>query len=118
MVVLLLTFGATTINFHFLVLYQNRFQEKESFFGQQISKCSLADLSHGITITERTIPWPKSSYIGAYSQHTDLESSWVPISSVVEYLKDRNLPRANLPVISNSVQNEDECEIRLNDYPK
>jgi len=117
-VVLLLTFGATTINFHFLVLYQNRFQEKESFFGLQISKCSRADLSHGITIIARTIPWPKSSYIGAYSQHTDLESSWVPIASVVEYLKDHNLPSANLPVISNSVQNEDECEIRLNEYPK
>ena len=117
MMVLLLTVGTTTINFHFLVLYQNRFQVKESFFGQQISKCSRAELSHGITIIQRTIPWPKSNYLGAYSQHSDLESSWVPIASVVEYLRYHNLPSTNLPIISNSPQNEHTCGIRLNDYP-
>lgn len=114
---LLLTVGAATINFRFLVLYQNRFQEKEAFIGQQLSKCSNTDLSLGITIIERTIPWPKWQYIGAYSQHTDLESSWVPIAAVTQYLRDFNLPRSNAVIFGTHGKDSLGCEIILDEYP-
>jgi hypothetical protein len=113
----LLSIGAVTINVNFLSFFHGPYNQKEYFFNQQISKCSSSQLQSGFYIVPRGIPWPKRSYIGAYSQTTDLESSWVPIGALTNYLKDNNLPIGVKPVYGTVEGDSTKCDIKLDGYP-
>lgn len=113
----LLSIGAVTINMNFFSLFQEPFKQKELFFSQQILKCSNAQLQSGFYVIPRGTPWPKKSYIGVYSQTTDLESTWVPIGALTNYLKDNNLPIGAKPIYGTAEGDSTKCEIKLDDYP-
>jgi hypothetical protein len=102
---------------NFLSFFHGPYNQKEHFFNQQISKCSSSQLQSGFYIVPRGIPWPKRSYIGAYSQTTDLESSWVPIGALTNYLKDNNLPIGVKPIYGTVEGDSTKCEIKLDGYP-
>ena len=114
---ILLSIGALTINYHFLTLFYNPFHVKQEFFHDQLSSCSTVQIQHRVYIIERTTKWPHLANIGAYSQITDLESSWVPIGAVAQYLKETNMPRTNLPILGSPGQDSGGCEISLDMYP-
>ena len=113
----LLSIGAVTINANFFTFFYGPYNQKELFFNQQISKCSSSQLQSGFYVVPRGIPWPKRSYIGAYSQTTDLESSWVPIGALTNYLKDNNLPIGVKPIYVTTEGDSMKCEIKLDEYP-
>jgi len=113
----LLSIGAVTINVNFFSFFHGPYNQKELFFDQQISKCSSAQIQSGFYVVPRSTPWPKRSYIGAYSQTTDLESSWVPIGALTNYLKDNNFP-IGVQLIYGTIDGDSmKCEIKLNEYP-
>lgn len=114
----LLVIGFVTTNYNFVTLYRMPYLEKQSFISQQVAECSQVTLSHQIIIVKRSIPWEKKNVIGAYSQHTDLESEWVPIGAVYYYLKDiGSTPRA-LPLFGQEMAGNSGCFIYLDKYPK
>lgn len=112
----LLLLGFLTINQNFWQLYHEPFQEKQRFFQAQISSCTDAQIESGIVITSRTIPWPQKNLIGAYSQSTDLESEWVPVSAVIQYLKDSNIKIVTSPILVAVNTNPGACVISLDKY--
>ena len=112
----LLLLGFLTINQNFWQLYHEPFQEKQRFFQAQISSCNDAQIESGIVITSRTIPWPHKNLIGAYSQITDLESEWVPVSAVIQYLKDSNIKIVATPILVRANTNPGACVISLDKY--
>lgn len=112
----LLLLGFLTINHNFWQLYHEPFQEKQRFFQAQISSCTDAQIESGIVIKSRTIPWPHKNLIGAYSQSTDLESEWVPVSAVIQYLKDTNTKIVTLPILVETNTNPGACVVSLDEY--
>lgn len=113
----LLSVGALTTNYYFWDLFYNPYNVKREFLHQQLSNCSKAQIQHRVYIFERTIEWPHLQNIGAYSQITDLESSWVPVGAVAQYLKETNMPRVNSPALVSHRQDSSGCEIKLDEYP-
>ena len=112
----LLILGFLTINQNFWQLYHEPFQEKQRFFQAQIASCTDAQIESGIVITSRSIPWPHKNLIGAYSQSTDLESEWVPVSAVIQYLKDSNIKIVTSPILVGANTNPRACVISLDKY--
>ena len=112
----LLLLGFLTINHNFWQLYHEPFQEKQRFFQTQISSCTDAQIESGIVIKSRTIPWPHKNLIGLYSQSTDLESEWVPVSAVIQYLKDTNTKIVTLPILVETNTNPGACVVSLDEY--
>ena len=114
----LLVIGFVTTNYNFVTLYRTPYLEKQSFISQQVAGCSKEALSHQITIVKRSIPWEKKNVIGAYSQHTDLESEWVPIGAVYYYLKDIGSTPNALPLFGQEKAGKSGCFITLDKYPR
>ena len=115
-IVLLLLLGFSTINYNFWRLYHEPFQDKQRFFQAQLSSCSAAQIESGVVIMQRTLPWPHKDLIGAYSQFTDLESEWVPVSAVIQYMKDSNIKTRTTPIFAGTNSNPNACVISLDAY--
>lgn len=113
---LLMLVGFSTINSNFWYQYHEPFQYKQNFFKSQFSSCTEPQIKSGVLIMQRTIPWPHQDLIGAYSQLTDLESEWVPISAVIQYMKDSNIKMMVMPTLAGVNPNPDACLIRLDKY--
>lgn len=113
----LLLYGAFTINNNFVTLFHDRYEAKQDFFHTQLSSCSIAQIQNQVYIISRTIPWPLLPYIGAYSQTTDLQSSWVPIGAITQFPKEQNMPIIKSSVFSLLGQDSLGCEIKLDEYP-
>jgi len=112
----LLIVGFLTINQNFWNLYHEPFQDKQRFFQEQFSACTDTQIQSGVVIIRRTLPWPHKDLIGAYSQSTDLESDWVPVSAAIQYLKDSNIKLINTPILVGTNPNPDACVISLDKY--
>ncbi len=112
----LLLLGFLTTNLNFLRLYHEPFQDKQKFFQSQFSSCTPAQIKSGVVILKRTLPWPSKDLIGAYSQSTDLESDWVPVSAVIQYLRDSNIKTSYAPLLVESNPNPKLCVISLDGF--
>jgi hypothetical protein len=86
------------------------------FIADQLQKCRIDQIVGGIVILRRTEPWVSKPLLGLYSQTTDFESEWVPVGAIQLYLKEQNLSSFPEPVMSNNLDTEKKCPIRLNDY--
>lgn len=115
-IILLLLVGFSTINQYFWRLYHEPFQHKQSFFQAQLSSCSATQIESGVVIMQRTLPWPHKDLIGAYSQFTDLESEWVPVSAVIQYMKDSNIKTRTAPILVATNPSPHACVISLDEY--
>ena len=112
----LLLLGFLTINHNFWQLYHEPFQDKQRFFREQFSACTDTQIQSGVEIIRRTLPWPHKNLIGAYSQSTDLESEWVPVSAVIQYLKDTNTKIVTPPILVEANTNPGACVVSLDEY--
>jgi len=115
-VLFLLIVGFLTINQNFWNLYHEPFQDKQRFFQEQFSACTETQIQSGVVIIKRTLPWPHKELIGVYSQSTDLESDWVPVSAAIQYLKDSNIKLINVPILVGTNSNPGACVISLDKY--
>jgi hypothetical protein len=115
-VVLVLLVGFSTVNQNFWRLYHEPFQYKQAFFQSQFSSCSERQIESGVVILQRTLPWPRKDLIGAYSQFTDLESGWVPVSAVIQYMKDSKIKMQGRPTLVEVNPNPNACLISLDKY--
>lgn len=114
--VLVLLVGFSTVNQNFWRLYHEPFQYKQEFFQSQFSSCTERQIESGVVIMQRTLPWPRKDLIGAYSQFTDLESGWVPVSAVIQYMKDSKIKIQATPIFVGVNPNPDACLISLDKY--
>ena len=112
----LIIVGFLTINQNFWNLYHEPFQDKQRFFQEQFSACTDTQIQSGVEIIRRTLPWPHKNLIGAYSQSTDLESEWVPVSAVIQYLKDTNTKIVTPPILVEANTNPGACVVSLDEY--
>jgi hypothetical protein len=108
--------GFLTINQNYWHLYHEPFQDKQRFFQEQFSSCTDAQIESGVVIIQRTLPWPHKDLIGTYSQSTDLESEWVPVSAAIQYLKDSNIKLITSPILVGTNTNPGACIISLDEY--
>lgn len=115
-VLFLLIIGFLTINHNFWNLYHEPFQDKQRFFQEQFSACTETQIQSRVVIIKRTLPWPHKELIGVYSQSTDLESDWVPVSAAIQYLRDSNIKLINVPILVEANTNPGACVIRLDEY--
>lgn len=115
---ILLILGIVSVNINFVTLYKTPFIEKQKFITEQISGCSQFELNRQIVILKRSQPWEMRNIIGAYSQHTDLESEWVPVGAFYYIMIDAGYRPNKLPILSRGMTGKGSCYISLDDYPK
>jgi hypothetical protein len=113
---LLLFFGVFTVNDRFNNFLAPVEKSTISFLKSQLYNCTSAELSSGISILPRTKPWETYENLGVFSQSTDLQSSWVPISAVKVVLRDLDLGvNSNVSVKWESSNNAD-CKVNLDEF--
>jgi len=113
---LLLFFGIFTVNDRFNNFLAPVEKSTISFLKSQLYNCTSAELSSGISILPRTKPWKTYENLGVFSQSTDLQSSWVPISAVQVVLRDLDLGlNSNVSVNWGSSNNAD-CKVYLDQF--
>lgn len=114
---ILLSVGAFTLNNRFLVLFHIPYEIKQDFLRVQLSNCTALQIQHKIVIVPRTIPWAQRRNIGAYSQITDLESEWVPVGVLSQYLHELGLKTLSLPILGEVGVDKRVCMVNLDSYP-
>jgi hypothetical protein len=114
---ILLSVGAFTLNNRFLVLFHIPYVTKQDFLSLELSKCTALQIQHQVIIVPRTIPWPQRNYIGAYSQITDLESDWVPVGVLSQYLHESGITTLSLPILGEVGVDNSACKVKLDSYP-
>jgi hypothetical protein len=114
---LVLVFIASCLSINrYFVSIRPVYTANQIFIANQLQKCHLDQIAGGIVILRRTEPWISRPLLGVYSQTTDFESEWVPVGAIQLYLKEQNLSSFPEPVMSNNLDTEKKCPIRLNDY--
>lgn len=85
----------TSINSHYVDLFQRPYQLKNAFLEAEIVDCSSRGAFRAVVILPPTRPFPVLPRLGVFSMSTDLASSWVPKPNLELILRQLKI---NVPV--------------------
>ena len=81
----------SSINTHYVDLFEGPYRVKNAFLNAQISSCQESGAIKDVQILPPEMPFPSLPRLGVFSMTTDLASDWVPKPNVELLLNQRNI---------------------------